>query len=388
MRSRTSRFVPSLLVLLCAGWWLAGSLGGQEPSPAPTPAGAPAADQHFRVVTREIAPFVTRQGDRLTGYSVELWERVAREARLPFDPEKDYRVVDNVGQVMAALRDREAAAAIGALSITSEREQVIDFSQPFYESGLQIMVRDQGGSSLGRILGNLFKGRIFELVGVLLAVVLVYAHLLWLVERRKNPDTFPRTYLAGVSQALWWSSSTIITGGCENLAPVGALGRMSAILWMLAGMATFSYVTASISSTMTVDTLNSDVRTVGDLKERRLEVGCVRGSTGERYLQEAGFTTQGFDTADAAADALAAGRLGAVVYDSPILRYYLKNHPGTKLMLTGELFEKQSYGIGLQEGSPQRKEITRAILKLREDGALEELETKYFGTTTTAASPR
>ena len=346
---------------------------------------APPARQ-FRVVTREIAPFVMRQGDRLTGYSVELWERVAREAQLPFDPQRDYRVVDSVGEVLSALQHKEADAAVGALSITSEREKIVDFSQPFYESGLQIMVRDQGGSSLTRIASNLFKGRIFELVGVLLVIVLVYAHLLWLAERRKNSEVFPPTYVAGVSQALWWSSSTIITGGCENLAPTGLLGRMSAILWMLAGMATFSYVTASISSTMTVDTLNSDVRTVGDLKERKLAVACVRGSTGERFMQEAGFATQGFDTADAAADALDAERVGAVVYDSPILRYYLKNHPGTKLMLTGDLFEKQSYGVGLQEGSPQRKDITRAILKLREDGVLEELETKYFGTTTAAAT--
>ncbi len=370
---------------LCATLFFAGSLRAQQPSPppadnpAPTPAGTGAVMRQFSVVTREIAPFVVKQGDRLTGYSIELWERIAREAKLPFDPQKDYRVVDNVGQMMSALESKQADAAVAALSITSEREKVIDFSQPFYDSGLQIMVRDQGGSSLRRILAGIFKGKIFELVGVLVVLIIVYAHLLWLAERRKNSAVFPRTYFAGVFEALWWSSSTIITGGCENIAPTGVLGRMSAILWMLAGMATFSYVTASISSTMTVDTLNSEVRTVSDLKERKFDVACVRGSTGERFMQDAGFSTQAFDTAEAAAEALEKDKVQAVVYDSPILRYYIKNHPGSRLLLTGDLFEKQSYGIGLQPGSPQRKEITRAILKLREEGVLEELETKYFG---------
>ena len=384
-----SPVVLPFILSLCAAFAFVGTSPGQQTPPAeatpPPPATTGAVMKPFTVTTREIAPFVMKQNGRLTGYSIELWERIVREAKLPFDPAKDYRVVDSVGQMMSALEKKEVDAAVGAISITSEREQVVDFSQPFYESGLQIMTRDQGGSSLKRIVSNLFKGQIFTLIGILIVLILVYAHLLWFVERRKNPESFPMGYFAGVFEALWWSSSTIITGGCENLAPAGLLGRLSALLWMLAGMATFSYVTASISSTLTVDTLNSDIHTVGDLKERKLDVACVRGSTGERFMQGLGFKPQGFDTADAAAEALEKGSVQAVVYDSPILRYYIKNHPDAKVLLAGELFEKQSYGIGTPQGSPQRKEITRAILKLREEGVLEELETKYFGATAAAS---
>lgn len=52
----------------------------------------------------------------------------------------------------------------------------------------------------------------------------------------------------------------------------------------------------------------------------------------------------------------------AIIYDAPMLLFYTKNHPDKKLGVVGELFEKQSYGIGLPQGSPYRKEITRAIL--------------------------
>ena len=45
---------------------------------------------------------------RLTGYSIELWERVVREARIPFDPDQGYKIVENVQQMLEALRNGQA----------------------------------------------------------------------------------------------------------------------------------------------------------------------------------------------------------------------------------------------------------------------------------------
>ena len=73
---------------------------------------------------------------RLAGYSIELWGRVVREARLPFDPDTGYKVVENVTQMLDELRSGRANAGVAAVSITSEREKAIDFSYPFKESGL------------------------------------------------------------------------------------------------------------------------------------------------------------------------------------------------------------------------------------------------------------
>lgn len=52
------------------------------------------------VVTRNVTPFVFEKNGRLTGYSIELWERVGREARLPFDPDAGYKMVENVQQML------------------------------------------------------------------------------------------------------------------------------------------------------------------------------------------------------------------------------------------------------------------------------------------------
>lgn len=367
--------------VLCSSIALSSSSFAQTEAPSPSPAG-----KKLTVVTRKVTPFVFEKNGQLTGYSIELWERIVREARLPFDPDSGYKQVENVQQMLDELRGGRADAGVAAVSITSEREKTIDFSYPFKESGLQILTRDQPGSSFGKIVGNLFKGDIIWLLGGLFVVLLLNSHIIWFLERKKNPESFPEGYIAGLWEAIWWSLCTIITGGCENKAPLGVAGRLTAIVWMLAGAGLFTYITATITSAMTVETLNSDIQNVADLKAHKWMVGTVAGSTALTFLERQGVSVQGFNDVDAACNALADDKVKAVIYDAPMLLYFAKNNPDKKLGVVGELFEKQAYGIGVPQGSPYRKEITRSILALREQGFFDELESKYFGTVTGASA--
>lgn len=361
----------------------ANSAFAQDPTPAPQVA---APGKNLSVVTRKITPFVFEKNGRLTGYSIELWERVVREARLQFDPDHGYKMVENVQQMLDELRAGHADAGVAAVSITSEREKSIDFSYPFKESGLQILTKQQPGSSFGKIVSSVFKGDILWLLGGLLVVLLINSHIIWFLERKKNPESFPEGYVAGVWEAVWWSVCTIITGGCENKAPLGVAGRLTAIVWMLAGAALFTYITATITSAMTVDTLNSDVHSIADLKTQKWTVGTLAGSTAQAFLERQGLNVQTYQDVESACAALDDNKVRAVIYDAPMLLYYAKNNPDKQFGVVGELFEKQSYGIGVPQGSPYRKEITRAILALREQGFFDELESKYFGTATGAST--
>lgn len=150
---------------------------------------------------------------------------------------------------------------------------------------------------------------------------------------------------------------------------------------MLAGAALFTYITATITSAMTVDTLNNDIQSLTDVKARKLPVGTIAGSTAQTFLEQQGLSVQGFADLDKAAEALDKDKVKAVVYDAPMLQYFAKNNPDKGLGVVGALFEKQSYGIGVPQNSPHRKQITRAILALREQGFFDELENKYFGAT-------
>jgi len=346
------------------------------PAPAAAPAPAPASLKKLTVLVKPAKPFAFEQDGKVEGFSVDLWRRIALEAGY----ESEFKVVPTVPEVIDALAAKKADVGVGALSITAEREEKVDFSHGFYSSGLRVLVQPKGQASIWSALSGVFTKEVFIVIAVLLGALLVNAHLLWFLERRKNPESFPEGYASGIWESLWWSICTIMTGGCENKAPIGVPGRLLAIIWMIGCIGLTSFITANLSATLTTDKLQSDIRGIDDLVRLPAKsTGAVKGTAPARFLERQKISAELFDTVDDACDALVAGKVRAVVHDAPLLRYYVSTHTGSNLELVGELREPQEYGFALPTGSTHRKEINRIRLQLTEQGFLQELDKKWFG---------
>lgn len=327
----------------------------------------------LRVYTKPVEPFAFEKEGKAQGFSLELWERVAKEAGLEYE----LSWVKTMPELMDALKSGKADVGVAAISITSEREKVVDFSQPYYESGLQIMTSPGGGgSSASAIIGAVFTLDFLKLLGTLALALFLASHLLWWFERNKNSENFPVAYRSGVWESLWWTTSVMITGGCENKTPTGVGGRLVAVVWMLSGILLVSYITASVTSAMTVRSLTTGINGPADLPGQL--TATVAGSTAERYLADHHLEYRSFPNADDAVAALGSKEVKAVLYDAPVLLYKSTKEAGQGKMV-GHLFEKQNYGIGLAQGSPHRKAINQVLLKLGEEGYLAELRKKWFG---------
>jgi len=207
----------------------------------------------------------------------------------------------------------------------------------------------------------------------------VASHLLWAFERKANPENFPESYRKGLWESLWWTVSTIITGGCENKAPIGVAGRLVAVVWMLAGILLVSYLTASVTTVMTVNQLTSDISGPADLPGQL--VATVSGSTAEKFLAERRVDVHAYPTIADAYAALSKHEVKAVVYDAPVLLYHVNTAGAGQQRVVGQVFEKQNYGFGLQQNSKYRKPINEAMLRLQESGFFDELQKKWFGAT-------
>jgi polar amino acid transport system substrate-binding protein len=341
-------------------------------------AGAAFAQQKIRVVTKPVEPFSFTQNAKLAGFSIDLWEAVAREAGF----QSDMRQVQTVPQMLDALKAREADVAIAAISITAERHAFMDFSQPYYDSGLQILVTtnaQRSGSLTANLARTFFNWTSLKVVGTLLFVMLLISHLVWWFERRKNAEMYPEAYGAGVWESFWWTNSMLLSGGCEAKGPMGVPARLLAILWMVASIVLIAYFTAVVTTEMTVKSLAGDISGPGDLAG--LKVGTITGSTAEAWLTRNKAKLSSYPDVPTAVAALNSGELKAIVYDAPVLRYYLSKKTGSRLRLVGPTFERQSYGIGLQQESPLRLPINRALLALNERGFMDELQKKWFGAT-------
>ena len=331
-----------------------------------------AAPEPLVVGVREIAPFVMKQPDgAYTGVSIELWQRIATKLGLEFE----YRSEDLVA-LLDGVKTAKLDVAVAALTVTAEREAYLDFTHPFYSTGLAIAVPTTP-SSVWAILSAAFSWNFVKALAVLVLLLMAVGFVIWLLERRANPDQFGGKPHEGVGSGFWWSAVTMTTVGYGDKSPVTAAGRFVAILWMFFSVITISGFTATIASVFTVQQLSGPVSGPDDLD--RVIVGTLRGSTSEAYLIEHGIRVRYFDNIKDALQALPEQQIGAVVYDAPIMRYLVNADPESTLQVLPGTFLKQNYAFALPTGSALREPMNRALLETLSDPAWSDVVTSYVG---------
>lgn len=101
------------------------------------PASAAAQDKELLVATdTAFVPFEFKQDGKYTGFDIELWDAIAKEAGLKYE----LRPMDFNG-IIPGLQTGNLDAALAGITIRDDRKKVIDFSDPYYESGLAILVK-------------------------------------------------------------------------------------------------------------------------------------------------------------------------------------------------------------------------------------------------------
>jgi ABC-type amino acid transport substrate-binding protein len=242
------------------------------------------------------------------------------------------------------------------------------------------MVREGSGSVfkevIYKIFAVIFSREVFYGVSIFLAVLLIASHIIWVVERRHNPQ-FPRRYLQGLWHSIWWAVVTVTTVGYGDKTPRGTVGRLFGIFWILAGYFVFAYFTASVTTTATVQELHGFINGPRDLFGKR--VATVEKSTAAAYLSGQGISADLLKNVDEAYKLLETGRVDAVVYDAPVLQHYAAQKGKGKVRVVGLMFQEKSYGLALRFKSPHRDRINIALLKLMEEGVYQQIRDKWFG---------
>ncbi len=354
--------------LVAALLWVALGLPGVAQTAATPPANA-----ELRVITRTVTPFVIKDNGTYKGFSVELWQAIAKELG------KTYHFVDksNVKEILEGMQAGQGDVAIAAISITAERETQFDFSQPMFESGLQILSRnDQGkSSSFWQQVGPFFtSSSTLAVLGLLAALIVIPAHIGWWVEHKKENHLFPPTYFPGIFHAMYWA-----TGAAAGQQPdplFSGIGRLLSTLLILGSLFFTSYFTAAITTALTVQQLKSDLNGAEDLPGKK--VGTTTGSTGASFLRGINIEPVEFSKIDDAFTALESKQLDAIVFDAPVLKFYSANKGAGKTRLVEPPLRKENYGILFPRGSDLRKPVNEALLKLRENGTYDAIYAKWF----------
>lgn len=323
----------------------------------------------FATVDR--VPFSHEGADGHEGFSIDLMSAIAGQ----LGREVRFLTVDEFPEMLDLVENGEVDGAVANISITAEREERLDFTQPIFESGLKILVpADMGGPS---ILRALMTREILYAVLIALGLLFGGGLLMWLFERRKQPY-FDRPLNDAIFPSFWWALNLVVNGGFEERMPQSRAGRVFATLLVIASLFVVSVFVATITAAVTVEAIRDNIDSINDLEGRR--IGTIEASTAAILLDSRDLGFLGYSDPQAMFRAFERGEVEALVFDGPILAYFAANDGMGRAILLPRNYRPENYGIALPANSPLREPINQGLLRLREDGTYGRLLDLWFGT--------
>lgn len=325
-----------------------------------------------RVVAAGGVPFLVERADAgLGGLSVDVWRLLAEAEGLDYAIERVGSVEDALEHVARGTAD----VAVGPISISGDRATRVDFTQPYFQAGIAILSRQS--LSPTALFGPLLSRAFLTAVLVLLASLSVVGALLWLCERRANPDQFASKPLRGLADGVWCAWVTMTTVGFGDVTPVTRAGRVVAGAWMLVAVVSLSSLTATLAGAFTAARLeHAQVSSVDGLERRR--VAAVSGSTGVGFARRHGARVVEVDDLERSVALLTDGGVDAVVYDRPMLEYHLSQHPELDLTISPRSHARQGYGFAFRKGSELGQRMNLALLRVGEAGGLQQVVSRWL----------
>lgn len=356
-----------------------GTQAADEGLPPPIPAPAISIKKYI-VGVAPGPPFNIHGPDGLwTGISIELWRQIANELHIDFE----FRET-NLNGNFDGLAQGWLDIAVGPLTITERREEICDFTHAYFSSSMAVAVAVNRLPNNFRFLAAFFDSNLwFSVLRIavgLLVIMAAVAALIWLCEHRANPANFGGggRPARGFGSALWWSAVTMTTVGYGDVAPRTFKGRVVAVVWMFISLVLVSTFTATMASILTTARLSqvSTVRSLDDL--RKIHVGTFANSSTAQFLESSHIDYLTFPRAELF-EALKQGKIQAILYDEPFLRYVIRNqYPGQFNVIPLNV-DPQLYAFALREGNPIRESINRVLLRKIHEPAWHDLLYHYLG---------
>ncbi|WP_028584742.1 transporter substrate-binding domain-containing protein [Desulfogranum mediterraneum] len=328
-----------------------------------------------RVAARSCPPFVIKQGGSYGGLSMFLLDHITDQLGL------DYSVSEyGLSGMIRAVAEGEADVAVSCLSITKEREKLVDFSHSFYETHLAIAVKQRG--LLQTIKGTLYNKKLLVALGIIVGVAILIGGILFLLEHKVNDKLYSMKTKSGKAKEAFLVGLLFATTGPIRYYEFKTLaGRILAGFLAVGSTVLIASITALLASAFTLNQLHSEISGPQDLGAA--EVGVLQASTSLAYLQGHGITAHTFKDRKALLQALDEGRVSAIVGDNAVLRYKIRKAQAegkyALLSVLPFVFEKQNYGFALQDDSPGIEKLNQALLAARDDPGWEREVAKYIG---------
>ncbi|HWJ75615.1 MAG TPA: transporter substrate-binding domain-containing protein [Kaistia sp.] len=327
----------------------------------------------IRVGVHLSAPFVMKRGNKYTGMAIDLWESLAGQLQRTYA----YQEFPTVGALIKAAHDDQIDIAVSNITVNESRARRIDFTQPWFDAGLRIMINERSHASVVDVIGEL-RDAGFLTAYARIGLVLLIATVLMTFFDRHFDAAFPKRWRDGFGESFYTVMQIATTGkpaARKNL--FGWIGRVWQGIWLMAGVAVIAYVTSSVTTVMATLSAANQIRNIGDLEGHT--IGVIKDTVSDDFVREQGLRNIAFLTFDEAIAALQSGDVDAIIEDGPVLQYYMYTHPRADVRLVGPRFEPSKYAFGTPQNSVLRRPVTIELLSSEEHDEIDKLRVKYFG---------
>ncbi|XP_057833443.1 glutamate receptor 3.6 isoform X2 [Cryptomeria japonica] len=326
------------------------------------------------------------QSYEITGFCIDVFKAVLKrlDYALPYEliPYGSGNVTaDYYDDLVYQVHLQKFDAVVGDITVNSNRSKYVDFTQPYTETGLVMVVAiaDEGSSEPWAFLRPFTPAMWITTV----AFFIFTGAVVWLLEHRRNRQ-FRGTPRKQVLTFIWFSFSTLFTTQTEKI--VSSLGRAVVIIWLFVVLVLVSSYTASLSSMLTVRQIVPKIESIDTLITQNLPIGYRQGTFIANYLEHQLYVNKSLlrpytsvqEYAIALEEGTNNGGAGAIFDEETVAQNLFLSTRCNAFSKVGPTYRTGGYGFVFPKGSPLVSDISKAILNLSESTDMRQIRKRWF----------
>uniref|UniRef100_A0A671WSK4 Glutamate receptor n=1 Tax=Sparus aurata TaxID=8175 RepID=A0A671WSK4_SPAAU len=339
------------------------------------------------------------------GFCIDILKKLSRTIKFSYDlylvtNGKHGKMVHGtwngmIGEVVY----RRADMAIGSLTINEERSEIIDFSVPFVETGISVMVARSNGTVSPSAFLEPYSPAVWVMMFVMCLTVVAVTVFVF---EYLSPVGYNRSLISAkspggptftIGKSVWLLWGIVFNNSVPIENPKGTTSKIMVLVWAFFAVIFLASYTANLAAFMIQEQYIDTVSGLSDKKFQKphehyppFRFGTVPNGSTERNIRSnyldmhthmIKYNQKGVEEA---LESLKTGKLDAFIYDAAVLNYMAGKDEGCKLVTigSGKVFATTGYGIALQKDSRWKRPIDLALLQFLGDGDTQRLETVWL----------
>uniref|UniRef100_A0A3B3YN08 Glutamate receptor n=1 Tax=Poecilia mexicana TaxID=48701 RepID=A0A3B3YN08_9TELE len=339
------------------------------------------------------------------GFCIDILKKLSKTIKFSFDlylvtNGKHGKLVHGIWNGMIGeVFYRRADMAIGSLTINEERSEIIDFSVPFVETGISVMVARSNGTVSPSAFLEPYSPAVWVMMFVMCLTVVAVTVFVF---EYFSPVGYNRSLVSAkapggptftIGKSVWLLWGIVFNNSVPIENPKGTTSKIMVLVWAFFAVIFLASYTANLAAFMIQEQYIDTVSGLSDKKFQKpqehyppFRFGTVPNGSTERNIRSnypdmhthmMKYNQKGVEEA---LQSLKTGKLDAFIYDAAVLNYMAGKDEGCKLVTigSGKVFATTGYGIALEKDSRWKRPIDLALLQFLGDGDTERLETVWL----------